>query len=34
MQVVAEQTRFDQEFELNKLNKELNNKIAVLLETV
>lgn len=34
MQVVAEQARYDQELELNELNREKNEKIAVLLETV
>jgi len=32
--VVAEQARFDQELELNELDRELNKKIAELLETV
>lgn len=34
MQVVAEQAKFDQELELNEVDRELNKKIAVLLETV
>lgn len=34
MQVVVEQARFDHELELNELDRELNKKIAELLETV